>query len=177
MQNDKLIQRLVYSLTVVIILAVIVLNRRLLTVPETFPAFIYKFPAINAIINGLCSVLLVTSLYYIKKKNILMHKRLNVATFVLSSVFLVQYVVYHYFVEETKFGGEGPIRYIYYTLLISHIILAAVVLPLILFSFQRGLNMDIPRHKAIVRWSFPIWLYVTITGVLVYLMISPYYKF
>ena len=85
--------------------------------------------------------------------------------------------MYHYFADETKFPADNPLRPVYLTILASHIILAAIVLPLILISFYRGLNLHVPQHKAIVRWSFPIWLYVTITGVIVYLMISPYYKF
>jgi putative membrane protein len=86
-------------------------------------------------------------------------------------------VTYHYFADETKFPAGNPLRSIYLIILTSHIILAALVLPLILISFYRGLNMQVPQHKKIVRWAFPIWLYVTITGVIVYLMISPYYKF
>jgi putative membrane protein len=89
----------------------------------------------------------------------------------------VSYILFHYFVKETTYGGDGVLRYIYYTILISHIILAAGVLPLILLSFHRGLQMQVEKHKKLVRWSFPIWLYVTITGVIVYLMISPYYTF
>jgi putative membrane protein len=131
----------------------------------------------NAIINAACTVLLLTSYYFIRKKKIWIHKRLNITTFFLSSLFLVSYVTYHYFADETKFPADNPLRPIYLTILTSHIILAALVLPLILISFYRGLNMHVPQHKAIARWTFPIWLYVTVTGVIVYLMISPYYKF
>jgi putative membrane protein len=131
----------------------------------------------NAIINGTCTVLLLTSFYFIRQKKIWIHKRLNIATFFLSSLFLISYVAYHYFADETKFPADNPLRPLYLTILTSHIILAALVLPLILISFYRGLNMQVPQHKKIVRWAFPIWLYVTITGVIVYLMISPYYKF
>jgi putative membrane protein len=104
----------------------------------------------------------------IKKRNIEVHKKLNIATFILSSVFLVSYILFHYFVKETTYGGDGVLRYIYYTILISHIILAAGVLPLILLSFHRGLQMQVEKHKKLVRWSFPIWLYVTITGVILH---------
>ena len=107
------------------------------------------------------------------------------------SLFLVSYILFHYFAPETRFGdangdgilspeeaaAAGNIRYVYYVILSSHIILAAAVLPLILISFYRGLQMQVEKHKKIVRWSYPIWLYVTITGVIVYLMISPYYHF
>jgi putative membrane protein len=85
--------------------------------------------------------------------------------------------VFHLFTEETKYPSGHPMRYLYYFILISHILLAAIVLPLVLISFYRGLNMQVDKHKKIVRWSFPIWLYVTVSGVVVYLMISPYYNF
>ena len=89
----------------------------------------------------------------------------------LSSVFLVSYILFHYFVKETTYGGEGTMRYVYYTILISHIILAAGVLPLILLSFHRGLQMQVEKHRKLVKFAFPIWLYVTVTGVIVYIMI------
>jgi putative membrane protein len=89
----------------------------------------------------------------------------------------VSYILFHYFVKETTFGGDGFIRIIYYVILITHIILAAAVLPLVLLSFNNGLKMEIEKHRKLVRWTFPIWLYVTVTGVIVYLMISPYYTF
>jgi putative membrane protein len=155
----------------------VVLNRKLLPAPAVPPDFARYLPALNAIINGTCSVLLLISLYNIRKKNIIAHKRLNIATFVLSSIFLVSYVTFHYFMPETHYGGEGSSKYIYFFILITHIILAAGVLPLILLSFYYGLKNNVAKHRRLTRWSFPIWLYVTVTGVVVYLMISPYYKF
>jgi putative membrane protein len=122
-------------------------------------------------------VLLLLSLYFIKRKQISIHKKLNITTFILSSLFLVSYIIFHSTGIKTTYGGTGVFRTIYYFILITHIILAALVLPLVLLSFQRGLQMQVQRHKKLVRWSYPIWLYVTITGVLVYLMISPYYQF
>ncbi|MEK6616178.1 MAG: DUF420 domain-containing protein, partial [Bacteroidota bacterium] len=104
------------------------------------------------------------------------HKKINLTAFFLSSIFLVSYILYHYFTEETKFPSDNPLHPLYLVILLSHILLAALVLPFILISFYFGLNMKVPQHKKIVRWSYPIWLYVTITGVLVYLMISPYYS-
>ena len=106
-----------------------------------------------------------------------MHKTLNITTFILSCLFMVSYLIFHSAGMETKFGGQGAIRYVYFFILITHIILAAIVLPLVLLSFYRGMMMQVEKHKKLVRWSFPIWLYVTISGVLVYLMISPYYSF
>lgn len=172
--SERLIFRLVFAISVVVFLAVVVLNRRLLPAPET-PGWAYVLPLLNAILNGTCSVLLILSFRAIKKGNISLHKKLNLTTFALSSVFLISYVIFHYLAEETRFGGEGAIRYFYYTILISHIILAAIVLPLVLLSFYYGLNDDRVKHRKIVRFAFPIWLYVTLTGVLVYLLISPYY--
>lgn len=173
--NERLIFRLVAAVSVVVFLAVVILNRRLLPVPEVTPSWAYFLPLLNAILNGTCSILLFLSYRAIRNGNISLHKKLNLTTFTLSSVFLVSYVIFHYLAEETHFGGEGVIRYIYYTILISHIILAAIVLPLVLLSFYYGLNDDRVKHRKIVRFAFPIWLYVTITGVVVYLMISPYY--
>lgn len=175
--SDKAIFRFVTGISIFVFLVVVILNRKIIPVTIETPSFVYFLPKLNAIINGLCSVLLIISFFQIKKKNIQAHKKLNITTFILSSFFLVSYILFHYFVKETSFGGTGFIRYIYYTILISHIILAAAVLPLILLSFHRGLQMQVEKHRALVRWSFPVWLYVTITGVIVYLMISPYYTF
>lgn len=175
--SDKTIFRLITGVSIFVFLVVVILNRKIIPVTIETPSFIYFLPKLNAIINGLCSVLLITSLIQIRKKNIQLHKKLNITTFILSSIFLVSYILFHYFVKETTYGGTGFVRYVYYTILISHIILAAAVLPLILLSFHRGLQMQVEKHRALVRWSFPIWLYVTITGVIVYVMISPYYTF
>ena len=175
--SEKNIFRIIFSVSILVFILVLILNRKILPRPEVPPSFIYVLPKMNAIINAACTVLLLTSYYFIRKKKIWIHKRLNIVTFFLSSLFLVSYVTYHYFADETKFPADNPIRPLYLTILTSHIILAALVLPLILISFYRGLNMRVPQHKAIARWAFPIWLYVTVTGVIVYLMISPYYKF
>ncbi len=189
--SDKLIFRLVVGVSIFVFLVVLVLNRKVIPVTVPIPDFVYFLPKLNAIINGTCSILLLISLYFIKQRNITMHKRINILTFILSSVFLVSYILFHYFAPETMFGdanhngvlsveeriSAGDVRYIYYVILISHIILAASVLPLILLSFHKGLQMQVEKHKKLVRWSFPIWLYVTTTGVIVYLMIAPYYNF
>lgn len=175
--NDKLYFRIVMILSFVVLVAVIVLNRKWLPRPEVMPAFVEYLPGLNATINGTCSALLLLSLYFIKQKNITAHKTTNIITFALSSLFLVSYVSYHYFANETVFPTDNPLRPLYLAILISHIILAALVLPLVLLSFYHGLLMNVERHKKLVRWTYPIWLYVTITGVVVYLMISPYYPF
>lgn len=175
--NEKAVFRLVMIISVVVFILVLVLNRKILPRPEDLPAFVTKLPLLNAIINGLCSILLVASLYFIKRRDIEMHKKLNLTTFFLSCLFIVSYVLYHYLADETKFPADNPLRPVYLAILFSHIILAALVLPLVLLSFYHGLKMNVSMHKKLTRWSFPIWLYVTVTGVIVYLMISPYYPF
>jgi putative membrane protein len=146
---------------------------------------------LNALLNGTCSILLITSFYFIKRKKIAVHRRLNITAVILSTIFLLSYVTFHSFGVETRYGDlnhdgivdaaekaqAGMLRPIYLTLLTSHIILAAIVLPLVLLSLYRGLTNQVALHKKITRWSFPIWLFVTVSGVIVYLMISPYYNF
>lgn len=175
--NDKLVFRISLVLTIVVCILVILLNRRLLSPPSDFPDFIYRLPLLHAIINGSCSLLLIASLSAIKAKKVALHKRLNLTAFFLSVVFLLSYVTYHFLVPETSYGGEGFLKYLYYTILITHIVGAAVVLPLILLSFWHGLQNQVEKHKKVVRFSYPIWLYVTTTGVIIYLMISPFYSF
>ena len=174
--SDKFVSRLVTIISVVVFVAVVILNKKILPVPEVIPDFVYKLPKLNAFINGTCSLLLLLSLYMIKEKNIEAHKKLNIITFFLSSLFLVSYITYHWMAQETTYPIDNPLRPVYLIILISHIVLAAIVLPLILLSFHKGLQMQVEKHKKLVRWSYPIWLYVTVTGVVVYLMISPYYS-
>lgn len=174
--KEKTVFRWVLTLSIIVFVAVIILNRKILPRPEHLPAFAMYLPLLNAIINGTCSILLLLSLRAIKRKDIITHKKLNLTTFVLSSLFLISYITYHWLADETKFPIDNPIRPYYLAILISHIILAAVVLPLILISFYYGLTNQVKKHRRITRWSFPIWLYVTVTGVVVYLMISPYYQ-
>jgi putative membrane protein len=187
--TDKFFLRLVWVVTAVVLLVVIVLN--IIPAPSNVPSFLYLFPRIIAGINATCAILLIISLIFIKNKKIQAHKITNVTTFILSSIFLIFYIIFHVYVKDTRFGdtdhngvlsaaesaAAGSIRYVYYLILISHILLAAIVLPLILVSFFRGFNMQIEKHKKIVRWAYPVWLYVAVTGVVVYLMISPYYNF
>jgi putative membrane protein len=189
--QDKLVYRLIIGVSIFVFLVVVILNRKILPVPAVLPSFTYYLPLLNAVLNGTCSLLLLLSLYFISRKNIAMHKRINIAAFILSSLFLVSYIIFHYLAPETRYGdlngdhlvsemekaAVGSLRYVYYTILITHIILAAIVLPLILFSFNFGLRNQIIKHKKLVRWTWPIWFYVTVTGVVVYLMISPYYQF
>lgn len=133
-------------------------------------------PHINAVINSLTAILLVIGFFFIQNKNIVAHRRTMAAAFVLGSLFLVSYVLYHLSNESTPFGGEGLIRPIYYFLLISHIVLSVVVVWFVLRAVYFAYSNQISEHKKAVRWAFPIWLYVSITGVVVYLLISPYYQ-
>jgi len=178
--NDKFIARLITGISIFVLVVVVILQSQVINIfpdKSVIPTWVFSLPKLNAILNGTCSILLLLSLYFIKKKDISTHKKLNILTFILSSLFLVSYIIFHATGIKTTYGGMGTIRTVYYFILITHIILAAIVLPLVLFSFQKGLQMQVEKHKKLVRWTYPIWLYVTITGVIVYLMISPYYTF
>ena len=132
-------------------------------------------PPVYAGINALTSVILISAFWAIKSKKIDLHKRLMITAIVLSGLFLIMYVLYHMTSDSTSFGGEGYIKYLYYGVLISHILLSVVVIPFVLITFARGITNDIDRHKKIARITFPLWLYVAITGVIIYLMISKDY--
>ncbi|WP_099367713.1 DUF420 domain-containing protein [Sphingobacterium sp. 1.A.4] len=132
-------------------------------------------PPIYATINGLTAITLVVAVSAIKRGNIKLHENLIKLCMVFSSLFLVMYVAYHMTSESTKFGGEGTIRYIYYFILVTHIVLSVVIIPFVLFTFVRGIAGAYERHKKLARITYPMWLYVAVTGVIVYLMISPYY--
>lgn len=132
-------------------------------------------PPIYATINGITAVVLVSAVVAIKKGNKDMHQRLMTLAIVLSLAFLVMYVAYHMTADSTKFGGEGFIRLVYFFLLISHILLSIAVIPLVLITYVRALAAKFDQHKKIAKITFPIWLYVAVTGVIVYLMIAPYY--
>jgi len=133
------------------------------------------FPLLNAIFNGFTFSFLLISLYAIKKRNITMHRNFILCAFVTTALFLVSYVIYHYLTEPTLFGGPDALRYIYYFVLISHVLLAIVNVPLALISVVKGFTKQIEGHRKIARWTMPVWLYVSSTGVIVYLLISPYY--
>ncbi len=132
-------------------------------------------PPIYATINGMTAVILVISVVAIKRGKRKLHERLMKTCMGLSATFLVLYVLYHMTSDSTPYGGQGMLRYIYFFILISHIFLSVGVIPLVLFTFVRGLRGDFQRHRSLAKITFPIWLYVAVTGVIVYLMISPYY--
>ncbi len=173
--NDKLVFRIIFAFSAVIFITILVLS--MLPKTDIVPAYASFLPKLNAMLNATCSVLLVASYYNIRKKNVETHKKINITAFVLSALFLVSYVWFHSFGIKTQYPMESAMRPVYLFILITHIILAAVVLPLVLISFYYGITMQVKKHRRLTRWSFPIWLYVTVTGVIVYMMISPYYQF
>jgi len=136
----------------------------------------HVFAQANAYINSTVSILLIFGLILVKQKNYAMHRAVMLTAFGFSSLFLVSYILHHLLTTDTPFGGEGAIRYFYYPLLISHIFLAATILPFILLTTYRGLTSDFGNHRKIARITYPIWLYVSISGVIVYLLVSPYYS-
>ncbi len=132
-------------------------------------------PPIYATINGITAVLLVTAVVAVRNGKQRLHERIMKTCIGLSALFLALYLVYHTTSEATSYGGVGPLRYVYFFVLITHILLSVGVIPLVLFTFVRALTGDFKRHRKLARITFPIWLYVAVTGVIVYLMISPYY--
>jgi len=133
-------------------------------------------PPIYATINGFTAVILMIAFWAIKNKRIVLHENLMTTAIGCSVAFLVMYVAYHMTSDSTKFGGEGFIRYIYYFILITHILLSVVIIPFVLITYVRAITNNFERHKKIAKITFPMWLYVAITGVIVYIMISPYYN-
>lgn len=173
--TEKKYQKLIIALSIIIPVAVAILfgiklkDYGIDVEPLTF------LPPIYATINGLTAVVLVLAVLQIKKGNRKAHERLMKFAIALSVLFLLMYVAYHMTSDSTPYGGEGAIRYLYFFILISHIVLSIVIIPLVLFTYVRALAERFDKHKKLAKITFPIWLYVAITGVIVYLMISPYY--
>ena len=132
-------------------------------------------PPIYAAVNGYTAIILLVALWAIKNRKINLHEQMMKTAIGLSLAFLIMYVAYHLTSDPTPFGGEGTIKIVYYSILISHIVLSIAIIPLVLISFVRGISQQFTQHRKIARITFPIWLYVTVTGVIVYYMISPYY--
>lgn len=173
-KNDVKAKALIIAVSIIVFVAITVLSRVKLDVQLGFDK--HLFAKINAAINSTVSVLLVVGLIAVKSKNYILHKRVMITAIILSSLFLVSYICHHLFTGETKFGGEGTIRYIYYFILGTHIVLAGIILPFILFTAYRAMVGEWQKHKKLSKITWPIWLYVAITGVMVYFMISPYYN-
>ncbi len=137
--------------------------------------WIFSLPFYNAIINTLTAMLLIAGYFFVKNGKVKSHKWCMISAFILGSLFLIGYVIYHSNAPSTKFGGEGIIRIVYFVLLLSHILLSFLVVPMVLSAMYFAIFEKIEKHKKIVKFTLPVWLYVSISGVLVYLMISPYY--
>jgi uncharacterized membrane protein YozB (DUF420 family) len=134
------------------------------------------FPALNASLNGASGVLLVVGHRFIQKKRLAAHRACMLAAFVCSTIFLACYLYYHFHAGVIRFHGQGWIRPVYFTLLLSHTILAIVVVPMVLVTLARALRSDFVRHRAIARWTYPIWLYVSVTGVIVYFFVYHWFQ-
>jgi putative membrane protein len=172
-KNDARAKWMIGICSFVIFTAIVILGRVKLAVDLGFDP--HLFARLNAIINSMVSVLLLAGLIAVKQGKYLLHKRIMFTALLLSVLFLISYIFHHLFTGDTRFGGEGTVRYIYFIILITHIILAAVVLPFILFTAYRALTAEWPKHLKLARLTWPVWFYVSVTGVVVYIMISPYY--
>jgi putative membrane protein len=172
-KNDKLANVLIIVFSIVVFVAVVFLSR--IKVDLDLPFDVHIFAKVNAIINSAVSFLLLVGLLAVKRSRYALHKKVMMTAMVLSFLFLVSYICHHLLSDSTSFGGEGAIKIVYYIILISHILLAAIILPFILFTSYRALVAEWPGHKKLARVTWPIWFYVSVTGVIVYLMISPYY--
>ncbi len=165
-------KKLIVALSIVIPLAVAVLFR----VPP-IPGYDFSFlPPVYATLNAITAVLLMTSYWAITNKKKALHEALNYTCIGLSSAFLIMYILYHMTSAPTPYGGYGLARVVYFFVLITHIGLSVVVIPFVLFTFSRALSGNFERHRRLAKFTFPIWLYVAVTGVIVYIMISPYYR-
>ena len=173
-KNDKKARELILLFSIIIFAAIVLLGRFKLNIYVGFD--VHLFAKFNAIINSVVAVLLLAGLFAVKNKKYLLHKRIMLTAIVLSSLFLISYICHHLLAAETKFGGTGTIRYVYYFILGTHVVLAGTILPLILFTAYRALIGEYDKHKKLVRITWPVWFYVAVTGVAVYWMISPYYS-
>ena len=169
--EEKKYNRLIWILSIVIPIAVAALFG--IKIPDV--ERLGFLPPIYAAINGLTVILLILAVIQIKKGNRKVHERLIKTAIVFSVLFLVLYITYHMTSDSTKYGGEGVLKYVYYFVLLTHIIGSIIVIPFVLITFVRGITEQFERHKKIAKITFPLWLYVAISGVIVYLMISPYY--
>ena len=186
-KNDAKARVIIIAVSIVVFLAVAVLSR--VQVHADLPFDVHIFAKLNAIINSIVSVLLIAGLWAIRKRQFVTHKKIMLTAMVLSVIFLLSYIAHHLLAGETKFGDldhngvlseaekvmAGNVRMIYYIILLTHIPLAGIILPFILFTAYRSMIGEYDRHKKLARFTWPIWFYVAVTGVIVYLMIEPYY--
>ena len=172
-KNDNKAKALIYSVSAIVFLAVVILSRVKLQLDLPFNPHV--FATVSAGINSLVAVLLVAGLLTAKQKKYDLHKKIMITAIILSVLFLLSYIAHHLLTDETKFGGDGMIKTVYYVILLTHIPLAGIILPFILFTAYRALIGEYEQHKKLTRITWPIWFYVAVTGVIVYWMISPYY--
>jgi len=168
--DEKKYNKLIVVLSILIPVVVAVLFG--VKIDAELPVFL---PPIYASVNAVTALVLILAFVAIRKKNIKLHERLMKFAIILSVVFLVMYVAYHMTSDSTQFEGEGVIKYLYYFILITHILLSIIVIPFVLITYVRAITNNIEKHKKIAKITFPLWLYVAITGVVVFIMISPYY--
>ena len=169
--DDKKYNKLIVVLSIVIPIVVAVLFG--IKIPNVEP--LSFLPPIYATINGLTALILVLAFIAIKNKNIVLHENLMTTAVWCSVAFLVMYMAYHMTSDSTKFGGQGFAKYFYYFILLTHIVLSIAVIPFVLITYVRAITNNFEKHKKIARITFPLWLYVAVTGVIVFIMISPYY--
>lgn len=172
-KNDKQARLLILTVSFVVFAAVALLSKFKLEVNLGFD--VHVFALANAVINSIVTILLIWAFVAVKNKNYEQHKSIMLWAMALSVLFLVSYIAHHLLAGETKYGGTGALKGVYYFILATHIPLAAIILPFILFTAYRGLIGEFANHRKIAKYTWPLWLYVSITGVLVYLFISPYY--
>lgn len=170
---EAVAKRWIWIVSGVVFLAVVLLNRVQVPAPEGLD--VHLFARINAVLNTCVSMLLVAGLVTAKARRWYAHRAVMMGAMLLSALFLVSYILHHLFAGDTPFGGEGAIRPVYYIILITHIILAAGSLPFILITAYKALSGRYPDHKRLAKRVWPVWFYVAVSGVVVYLMISPYY--
>ena len=187
-KNDSKAKVLIWTVSIIVFVAVVILSKVKLLLD--LPFNVHVFATINAVINSMVAVLLVAGLITAKSKNYAIHKKIMLSTIVLSVLFLVSYICHHLLAGETKYGDlnhdgvlsinetamAGSARVFYYILLLTHIPLAAIILPFILFTAYRALTGEYDKHRKLVRITWPVWFFVAVSGVVVYLMISPYYN-
>lgn len=173
-KSDKIAVPVIVALSVLVPVIVLVL----MYLPERYNIFgaqTGSFPFFHAVINGCTAILLMIGYFFMSIKEYKLHRNTMISAFFLSVVFLVSYVISKISNDPVPYGGEGAIRYLYFFILITHIVLSAIIVPLVLFTMYRGLTGEYAKHAKVARWTFPIWLYVAITGVLVYIFMWPYY--
>ena len=187
-KNDSKAKVLIWTVSIIVFLAVVVLSKVKLVL--NLPFNVHVFATINAVINSIVAILLVAGLVTAKSKNYAVHKKIMLSAIILSVLFLVSYICHHLLAGETKYGDldhdgilsfnetamAGSTRIFYYILLLTHIPLAAIILPFILFTAYRALTGEYEKHRKLVRITWPVWFFVAVSGVVVYLMISPYYS-